>query len=173
LTAPHVPATFDPLVSSADRFHFDSLDRVSPTFRNSQSRVLSFPPRRMPLPGCRKRLTIEDTPSHFFGKRVWHRLLRLLEDSRTRSRSKHAHPDASWDPAPFCASSGEFTAAPSNTPIPATTAQATIQSCFFISTPPITRDRFILGKHAQQSLAMPPLLGTIAQHHLFPDARLA
>src|SRR6266478_1220529 len=56
-------------------------------------------------------------------------------------------------PAPFCASSGEFTAAPSNTPIPATTAQDTIQSCFFISTPPITRDRFILGNTHSTRLA--------------------
>jgi hypothetical protein len=29
------------------------------------------------------------------------------------------------------------------------------------------------GKHEQQWLAMPPLLGTTAQHHLFPNARLA
>src|SRR6266446_4888450 len=66
-------------------------------------------------------------------------------------------------PAPFCASSGAFTAAPSNIPIPATTAQDTIQSGFFISTPPIARSLHF-GKHEQQWLAMAPLLGTIAQH---------
>src|SRR6266404_2719393 len=76
-------------------------------------------------------------------------------------------------PAPFCASSGEFTAAPINTPIPATAAQATIQSCFFISTPFDYARSLHFGKHAQQSLAIPPLLGTKAQHLLFPNATLA
>jgi hypothetical protein len=75
-------------------------------------------------------------------------------------------------PAPFCASSGEFTAAANNIPIPATTAQDTIQSCFFIFTPPIARDRFISGNTNSNGLLWALVLGTIAQHHLFPNARL-